>query len=76
MIGQNHGLFKFWGNFCRFLIIISISEAQFTLRTFHSAPGRHFTHPEVIMNFPLFGSSNAADDGLAALFNYSPSHLS
>ena len=27
------------------------------------------------MNFTLFGSSKAADDGLSTLFNYSPSHL-
>ena len=75
MIEENPGLFKFWGNFRGSLIITSIFEAKFTLTTFHSPPRRHFTHPVVIMNFTLIGSSKAADDGLPTLFNCSPSHL-
>ena len=75
MIGENRGLFKFWSNFRGILNILSISEAKFTLATFHSPLRRHFTHPVVIMNFTLFGSSKAADDVLSTLFNYSPSHL-
>ena len=53
VIGENPGLFKFCGNFRGLLIIISISEATFTLATFHSPPRRHFAHPVVIMNFTL-----------------------
>ena len=75
MIGENPGLFKFWSLSRSFLIIISISEAKFTLATFQLTPRRRFIHPESIMNFTLFGSSKAADDGLSTLFNYSPSHL-
>ena len=75
MIGENAGPFKFWGDLRGLLNIISISEAKFTLATFHSPPRRHFNHPVVIMNFTLFGSSKAADEGLSTLFNYSPSPL-
>ena len=52
-----------------------ISEANFTLATFNLPSRCHFTLPVVIMNFTLFGSSKATDDGLSTLFNYSPSHL-
>ena len=52
-----------------------ISEDNFTLATFHSPSCRHFTHSVFIMNFTLFGSSKAADDGLCTLVNYSPLHL-
>ena len=75
MIGENPGLFKFWGLPRSFLIIISIPEARFTLTTFQLTPSRLFVHSENIMNFTLFGSSKAADDGLSTLFNHSPSHL-
>ena len=75
MIGENLGLFKFWSPSRSFLIITSIPEAKFTLATFQLTPRHLFVHPESIMNFTLFGSSKAADDGLSTLFNYSPSHL-
>ena len=75
MIGENPGLFKFWSSSRSFPIITSIPEAKFTLATFQLTPRRLFVHPESIMNFTLFGSSKAADDGLSTLFNYSPSHL-
>ena len=75
MIGENPELFTLWGNFRGSLNIISISEAKFTLATFHSPPRRHFTDRVVIMNFTLFASSKAADDGLSTLFKHSPSHL-
>ena len=45
------------------------------LPTFQLTPSILFVHPENIMNFTLFGSSKAADDGLSTLFNYSPSQL-
>ena len=64
------------GAFSRsFQIIISIPESKSTLATFQLTPSRLFGHPENTMNFTLFGSSKAADDGLSTLFNYSPSHL-
>ena len=69
VIGDNPGLFNFRSPFCSFLIITSISEAKFTLTTFQLTPRRLFVHPESIMNFTLFGSSKAADDGLSTLFN-------
>ena len=75
MIGENPALFKFWSLSRSFLIITSIPEAKFTLATFQLTTRRLFVHPESIMNFTLFGSSKAADDGLSTLFNYSPSHL-
>ena len=75
MIGKNPGLFKFWSLSSSFLIITSIPEAKFTLATFPLTPRRLFVHPESIMNFTLFGSSKAANDGLSTLFNYSLSPL-
>ena len=75
VIGENLGLFKFWSLPRSFLIITSIPEARFTPTTFQLTPSRLFVHPENIMNFTLFGSSKAADDGLSTLFNHSPSHL-
>ena len=75
VIGENPGLSKFWSLFRSFQIIISIPESKSTLATFQLTPNRPFVHPENIMNFTLFGSSKAGDDGLSTLFNYSPSHL-
>ena len=75
MINENPGLFKFWSLSCSFLIITSIPEAKFMLATFQLTPRRLFVHPESIMNFTLFGSFKATDDGLSTLFDYSPSHL-
>ena len=75
VIGENPGLFKFWSLSRSFQIITSIPESKSTLETFQLTPSRLFAHPEKIMNFTLFGSSKAADDGLSTLFKYSPSHL-
>ena len=75
MIRENPGLFRFWSLSCSFQIITSIPESKSTLATFQLTPNRLFVDPGNIMNFTLFGSSKAADDGLSALFNYSPSHL-
>ena len=75
MIGENPGLFKFWSLSRSFQIIISIPEFKSTLAIFQLTPSHLFVHPENTMNFTLFGSSKAADDGLSTLFNYSPSHL-
>ena len=75
MFGQNRGLFKFWSLSRSFQIITPIPESKSTLATFQLTPRRLFVHPENTMNFTLFGSSKAADDGLSTLFNYSPSHL-
>ena len=75
VIGENPGLFKFWSLSRSFQIIISIPESKSTLATFQLTPSRLFIHPENTMNFTLFGSSKAADDGLSTLFNYSPAHL-
>ena len=75
VIGENPGLSKFWSLSRSFQIITSIPESRSTLATFQLTPSRLFVHPENIMNFTLFGSSKAADDGLSTLFNYSPSHL-
>ena len=75
MIGENPGLFKFWSLSRSFQIITSIPESESTLATFQLTPSRLFVHPENTMNFTLFGSSKAADDGLSTLFNYSPSNL-
>ena len=75
VIGENPGLFKFWSLSRSFQIIISIPEFKSTLAIFQLTPSHLFVHPENTMNFTLFGSSKAADDGLSTLFNYSPSHL-
>ena len=75
VIGENPGLFKFWSISRSFQIIISIPEFKSTLAIFQLTPSHLFVHPENTMNFTLFGSSKAADDGLSTLFNYSPSHL-
>ena len=75
MIGENPGLFKFWSLSRSFQIITSIPESKSTLATFQLTRSRLFVHPENTMNFTLFGSSKAADDGLSTLFNYSPSNL-
>ena len=75
MIGENPGLFKFCSLSRSFQIITSIPESKSTLATFQLTPSRLFVHPENTMNFTIFGSSKAADDGLSTLFNYSPSHL-
>ena len=75
MIGENPGLFKFWSLSRSFQIITSIPESKSTLTTFQLTPSRLFLHPENTMNFTLFGSSKAADDGLSTLFNSSPSNL-
>ena len=75
VIGENPGLFKFWSLSRSFQIISSIPESKSTLATFQLKPSRLFVHPEDTMNFTLFGSSKAADDGLSTLFNYSPSNL-
>ena len=75
VIGENPRLFKFWSLSRSFQIITSIPESKSTLATFQLTPSRLFVHPEKTMNFTLFGSSKAADDGLSTLFNYSLSHL-
>ena len=75
MIGENPGLLKFWRLSRSIQIIISIPESKSTLATFQLTPSRLFVHSENSMNFTLFGSSKAADDGLPTLFDYSPSHL-
>ena len=75
MTGENLGLSKFWSNSRSFVIITSVAEAKFTLANFQLTQRRYSIPPESIMNFTLFGSSKAADDGLSTLFNYSPSHL-
>ena len=75
MIGGNPRLFKFWSFSRSFLIITSFPKAKFTLTTFQLTPRRFFVHPKNIINFGLFGSSKAADDGLSTLFNSSPTHL-
>ena len=75
VIGEHFGLFKFWRLSCSFQIITSILESESTLATFQLTPSRLLVHLENTMNFTLFGSSKSANDGLSALFNYSPSHL-
>ena len=75
VIGENPGLFKFWSLSRSFQIITSNPESKSTLATFQWMPSRLFVHPGNTMNFTLFGSSKAADDGLSTLFNHSPSHL-
>ena len=75
MIAENPGVFKFWSLSRSFQIITSIPESKCTLTAFQLTRNRLFVHPENIMNFTLFGSSKATDDGLSWLFNYCPSHL-
>ena len=75
VIGENPGLFKFWSLSRSFQIITPIPESKSTLATFQLTPSRLFVHPEDTMNFTLFGSSTAADDGISTLFNYSSSNL-
>ena len=64
MIGENPGQFKFWSLSRSFQIITSIPESKSTLATFQLTPCRPFVHPENTMNFTLFESSKAGDDGL------------
>ena len=75
MIGESPGLFKFWSLSRSFQIITSIPESKSMLAAFQLTPSRLFLHPENTMNFTLFGSFKAADDGLSMLFDYSLSHL-
>ena len=69
MIGENPGLFKFWSLSRSFQIITSNPESKSTLATFQLTPSRLLVQSENNMNFTLFGSSKAADDGLSTLFN-------